>query len=136
MPTKVNVTQLQEWLAAPAPLLFLPAGTPLSEVLAALRLRGLDARAVDLAAVADKAELLSAMHQTLALDDWFGFNWDALEDALYGPEDRTAPERVLVCGGFSGFRQRAPADAEILLDIVRTVAGKPGSGLRGCVMIG
>ncbi|MGF1613590.1 MAG: barstar family protein [Gammaproteobacteria bacterium] len=136
MPAKVTLPQLQEWLAAPTPLLFLPAGIPLSEVLAALRRRGLDARAMDLAAVADKAELLSAMHQTLALDGWFGFNWDALEEALYGPEDRAAPERVLVCGSFLGFRERAPADAEVFLDIVRTVAGEPGSGLRGCVMIG
>lgn len=126
---------LWEWLDNPDPVLALEDRASLAEVLAVLQDRGLDARTVDLGPFSGKAELLEALHRTLELDEWFGFNWDALEEALYAPGEDDVPERVLICTGFSQFRERAPADAEVFLDIVRTVASTPRSGLRGCVLI-
>jgi len=126
---------LWEWLESPEPVLELEEEVPVAELLAALQERGLDARIVDLGPFSGKAELLEALHGILELDEWFGFNWDALEEALHGPDDLDAADRVLVCTGFRRFQARAPDDAEIFLDIVRSVASTPDSGLRGCVLI-
>ncbi|AHE99114.1 barnase inhibitor [Thioalkalivibrio paradoxus ARh 1] len=88
-----------------------------------------------MAGVGDKAMLLQKLHQALGFGAWFGFNWDALEEALFDPEDRSGPERVLVVTGFQGFRERDPAAAEVFVEILCTVAGNPGSGLRGAVLV-
>ncbi|TVP82325.1 barstar family protein [Thioalkalivibrio sp.] len=136
MASAADPSVLRDWLSGPAPLLELPGDTNPDGVLEALCDQGFDARRVDLAGVSDKAGLLDALHRALALGDWFGFNWDALEEALYGPEDRSAPERVVVMTGFEAFRTQAPKDAGVVLDILRSVAETPGSGLRGCVLIG
>jgi hypothetical protein len=126
---------LWEWLASPEPVFEVEDGASVTELLAALGERGLDARTVDLGPFSGKADLLEALHGVLELDEWFGFNWDALEEALHGPEAEDSEGRVLVCIGFNQFQVRAPEDAEIFLDIVRTVASTPGSGLRGCVLV-
>ncbi len=127
---------LQEWLDTGLPLLRLPAATPVAGVLDSLCARGLEPCTVDLRPIPDKAALLAALHQALELGPWFGFNWDALEEALHGPEDRAAPERVLVCVGFQAFHDRAATAAEGFLDIVATVAANPDSTLRGCILLG
>ncbi len=124
------------WLSGSEPFLKLPEESDPELVVDILRDQDIDARAVDLGAVADKAALLQTLHQALEFGDWFGFNWDALEDALHGPEDRAARERVLVVSGLQVLQTHAPADAEVFLDIVQTVAETPESGLRGCVLIG
>lgn len=127
---------LQDWLPGPNPLLELPADTDPDSVLEVLCAQGFAPLRVDLVDASDKAGLLDLLHRALDLGEWFGFNWDALEDALYGPEDRSAPVRVLIVTGFTAFRVRAPGDADVVIDIIRTVAENPGSGLRGCVLIG
>jgi RNAse (barnase) inhibitor barstar len=136
MPKCVDPFLLQDWLSGPKPFLELPADTDPGSVLDALCAQGFAPHRVDLADVSDKAGLLDVLHRALDLGDWFGFNWDALEDALYGPEDRSAPVCVLIVTGFTAFRARAPRDADVVIDIVRTVAENPASGLRGCVLIG
>ncbi|MCA1790408.1 MAG: barstar family protein [Thioalkalivibrio sp.] len=136
MASAADATVLRDWLSGPAPLLELPGDTDTDWALEALCDQGIDSRRVDLAGVSDKAGLLDAFHRALELGDWFGFNWDALEEALYGPEDRNVPERVVVITGFEVFRTHAPTDAAMVLDILRSVAETPGSGLRGCVLLG
>lgn len=136
MSPRSDPSTLEHWLSGAAPVLELPGDTDPEALLEALRYHCLDAHRVDLAGVADKATLLEALHHALDFGDWFGFNWDALEDALFGPEDRTAPDRVLVVTGFHTLREHDPDDAEVFLDILRTVAATPGSGLRGGVFIG
>jgi hypothetical protein len=42
----------------------------------------LDLARVDLAGAADKEALLARLAQALGFPDWFGGNWDALEDCL------------------------------------------------------
>jgi hypothetical protein len=52
------------------------------EALDAVRGARLDLARVDLAGAADKEALLARLAQALAFPDWFGGNWDALEDCL------------------------------------------------------
>ena len=108
-----------------------PDPAEVQEVVARLRAEGLDAVWVDRAPVYDKATLLHALYQSLPLTADFGFNWDALEDALFGPEDPAAPPRVLVFRDFELLEERDPDAARTFLDIVRTVAGNPASTLQG-----
>ena len=131
-----DLAVLDGWLAGADPVLRLPGDTDPEVVAGALRALGLEPWCADLGSARDKGTMLAGLHAALDLGEWFGFNWDALEDALHGPEDRGVPERVLILSGFSGFRGRAPEEADTLLDIVRDVALIPESGLRGCVLIG
>jgi RNAse (barnase) inhibitor barstar len=52
------------------------------EVVDATRGTHLDLARVDLAQSADKEALLARLAQALGFPDWFGGNWDALEDCL------------------------------------------------------
>jgi RNAse (barnase) inhibitor barstar len=102
-------------------------------VLARLRADGIDAVWVDRAPVFDKETLLHALYQSLQLPAWFGFNWDALQDALFGPEDADAPPRMLVFRDFELLEERDPDSARMFLEIVDTVAADPASTLMGIV---
>jgi hypothetical protein len=105
-------------------------------LVARLRADGLDAVWVDRAPVYDKETLLHALYQALPLGGDFGFNWDALVDALFGPEDPHAPPRVLVFRDLELLEERAPLAARIFLDIVHSVAADPRSTLQGLVRAG
>ncbi len=94
---------------------------------------GLEAVWVDRAPVFDKTSLLHAIYQAIPLTGDFGFNWDALEDSLFGPEDPNAKPRVLVFRDFDLLEERDPATARVFLDIVQSVAGNPASTLRGII---
>ena len=102
-------------------------------VVARLRAQGIDAVWVDRAPVFDKTSLLHALYQALPLTADFGFNWDALEDALFGPEDPEAPTRMLVFQDLELLEERDPEAAATFLDIVREVSDNPASTLAGLV---
>lgn len=102
-------------------------------VLARLQAEGVDAVWVDRAPVFDKASLLHALYQALPLTADFGFNWDALEDALFGPEGPESPPRVLVFRDLELLEERDPETARAFLDIVRAVSDNPASTLTGLV---
>jgi len=77
-------------------------------------------------AFAEKEELLKNIAAALAFPDWFGHNWDALEDCLTDLSWREAPGHVLL------FENAEPGDdLGVLLDILRSSAewwtgrGKP-----------
>lgn len=101
--------------------------------IARLRAEGVDAVWVDRAPVFDKTSLLHALYQALPLTADFGFNWDALEDALFGPEDPDAPPRVLVFRDLELLEERDPDTARTFLAIVRDVSDNPASTLAGVV---
>ena len=101
-----------------------------------LRSQGLDAVWVDRAPVFDKNSLLHAIYQAVPLTGDFGFNWDALEDSLFGPEQPDAPARVLVFRDLELLEERDPATASVFLDIVQAVAENPRSTLQGVIRAG
>jgi hypothetical protein len=77
-------------------------------------------------AFADKAALLDNMASALGFPDWFGHNWDALEDCLTDLSWRDAPGTVLLIES-----PHAGDDLGVLVDILRSSAefwagrGKP-----------
>ena len=77
-------------------------------------------------AFADKEKLLKNIAQALDFPDWFGGNWDALEDCLTDLSWRDAEGYVLL------FEEARPGDElGVLIDVLRTAAehwtgrGKP-----------
>jgi RNAse (barnase) inhibitor barstar len=113
-----------------------PERAEVRALVARLAAAGLDAVWVDRAPVFDKTTLLHALYQAVPLTADFGFNWDALEDALYGPEDPGAPPRVLVFRDLELLEEQEPETARVFLDIVDTVAASPESTLLGLVRAG
>ena len=75
---------------------------------------------------ADKAQLLKNIASALDFPDWFGHNWDALEDCLTDLSWRDAPGHVLLIES-----PRPGDDLGVLVDILRSSAefwagrGKP-----------
>jgi hypothetical protein len=75
---------------------------------------------------AEKAGLLKNMASALGFPDWFGHNWDALEDCLTDLSWRDAPGTVLLIES-----PRPGDDLGVLVDILRSSAefwagrGKP-----------
>jgi hypothetical protein len=77
-------------------------------------------------AFAEKAALLDNIATALGFPDWFGHNWDALEDCITDLSWREAPGYVLVIES-----PRPGDDLGVLVDILRSSAefwagrGKP-----------
>lgn len=78
--------------------------------------------------ISEKTELMQTIAKALGFPDWFGGNWDALEDCLTDFSWREAAGHVLV---FEGSRGLAQDDAGILIDVLTAAAefwagqGKP-----------
>ena len=77
-------------------------------------------------AFSDKVQLLKNLAVALGFPDWFGHNWDALEDCLMDLSWREAPAHVLL------IEEANPGDdLGVLIDILRSSAeswaarGKP-----------
>ena len=78
--------------------------------------------------ISEKPELMQTIAKALGFPDWFGGNWDALEDCLTDFSWREAAGHVLL---FEGSRGLAEDDAGILIDVLTAAAefwagqGKP-----------
>ena len=93
------------------------------EVMAAVKGSGLSPVRV---AFSDKVQLLKNLAVALGFPDWFGHNWDALEDCLTDLSWRDASAHVLL------IEEAKPGDdLGVLIDILRSSAeswaarGKP-----------
>lgn len=76
----------------------------------------------DLATVQDKAGLLAALARALDFPDWFGGNWDALQDCLGDLSWTTAPGYVVVLEHCRGLAKHAHADFGTLLEVLAATA--------------
>jgi hypothetical protein len=72
---------------------------------------------VDLAGADTKGPMLERIAKALAFPDWFGGNWDALEDCLIDLSWQEAEGHVLV---FSGLRPSD--DLGVLIDVLASSA--------------
>ena len=92
------------------------------EILDALRGAGFDLVRIDLASVSEKDQLLERFASLLAFPQWFGHNWDALEDCLTDLSWRAGDRRVLLIEGFENLRAHRPDDFGVLVDILASSA--------------
>jgi hypothetical protein len=92
------------------------------EILDALRGAGFDLVRIDLAPVSEKEQLLERLAAELAFPQWFGRNWDALEDCLTDLSWRAGDRHVLLIEGFETLRARRPDEFGVLVDILASSA--------------
>lgn len=85
----------------------------------ALRGSALGLARIDCAGVAGKEALLERIARSLAFPDWFGRNWDALEDCLSDLSWSQAKGHVLV---FEGAAALPADDFGILLEVLAAAA--------------
>lgn len=83
---------------------------------------GLDVAPIRLAGVVGKDALLERFASALAFPDWFGGNWDALEDCLGDLSWRPQRDRVLLIEGFESLASVSHDDFRVLLDLLADVA--------------
>lgn len=79
----------------------------------------LDVVRVDLGGAGDKDTLLERLAQALAFPEWFGANWDALEDCLCDLGWRAGEGHVVLLQGGGDL---APDELGVLLDVLATAA--------------
>jgi hypothetical protein len=89
------------------------------DILQATQSSGLQVARIELAGAAGKDALLARIAKVLSFPQWFGGNWDALEDCLADLSWSRAAGHVLLFEG----RANLPADElGILVDILASVA--------------
>ncbi len=79
-------------------------------------------RILELRGVRNKHELLERFARDLAFPDWFGSNWDALQDCLTDLSWLPAPGYVFVLAHCDEFREAAPDDFRILTQVLTAAA--------------
>lgn len=77
---------------------------------------------IDCAGRSDKDEILDRFAQALRFPDWFGANWDALEDCLGDLSWWPAKGYVLVLDHIAAWRGAEPEAFAILLEILNDAA--------------
>ena len=93
-----------------------------ARALAPVPAAGLDVVPIRLAGVANKDALLERFASALEFPDWFGGNWDALEDCLGDLSWRPQGDRVLLIEGFESLALVSHDDFRVLLDLLADVA--------------
>jgi len=77
---------------------------------------------VDLAGVRDKNGMLTAIGKALGFPEWFGHNWDALNDCLLDMGWRPAEGYVTLLDHCDGIHGRAEADFVSLMRSFQSAA--------------
>jgi RNAse (barnase) inhibitor barstar len=109
------------------------------ELLGAVRKSGLKLIRVDLGGVRDKARLLDAIANGFEFPDWFGGNWDALEDCLTDLSWKRARGYVVILENSAEFIRCKPDEFATAREVFDSAAeywaeqGKPFWTLFGGV---
>ncbi len=86
--------------------------------------------------VEDRAAFLESCDEAFALPEWFGMNWDALEECLADLELEGAEGVVVVWASWGTFAEAAPIDFATALDVLGSaVRGWTADGMRGGVLL-
>lgn len=83
---------------------------------------GFTHRILELRGIRNKQEFLALAARDLAFPDWFGFNWDALQDCLTDLSWLPARGYVVVLAHCDEFRAAAPDDFDTLMQVFVTAA--------------
>jgi RNAse (barnase) inhibitor barstar len=110
--------------------------TPLDELEANAEELGWRCVVLDGAEVEDKDAFLEMCEEAFGLPEWFGMNWDALEECL-GDLDHDGAEGVVVLWTAWGeFADAAPREFATALDVLGSaVRGWAADGVRGGVLL-
>ena len=84
---------------------------------AALQAAGVRVAAIDGAALGGKQDLMAGLADALELPDWFGGNWDALDESLRDLSWLDASGHVLVVEGGEVLWRRNPELAGTLVSV-------------------
>jgi RNAse (barnase) inhibitor barstar len=129
--------QVEAILAAEGAVVELEESPPLGDLMSVLGFEGCRVALLDRAPVFDKETLLHGIYQACAFPAYFGFNWDALSDALVECASADARPLVLIVRDLALLRMRAPEVAQTFLDVVADVhALTEGDLLRLVVLPG
>ena len=79
---------------------------------------GFDVATISLSRVAGKDALLDRFAAALAFPEWFGANWDALQDCLSDLSWREGRGQLLVIEGFEALQAASHDDCGVLLDVL------------------
>ena len=86
--------------------------------------------------VEDRSAFLEAADEAFALPEWFGMNWDALEECLADLELEGAEGIVVLWAAWGTFAEAAPKDFAVALDVLASaVRGWSTDGVRGGVVL-
>jgi RNAse (barnase) inhibitor barstar len=77
---------------------------------------------IDFAAIKNKEQLLNEMAKQLMFPDYFGHNWDALDDCLTDFSWLPAPGYVMVLDRCEPFMQSNEEDFDTLIEICEEAA--------------
>jgi RNAse (barnase) inhibitor barstar len=121
--------QIERILTARAATLKLASDRTAADIASALQLEGCRAVIVDHAPVFDKQTLLHALYQGCGFPAYFGFNWDALSDALAEQTGEGHRPLIMIFRDFDLLRTRTPDVAQTFLDIVADVNESTNGGL-------
>jgi hypothetical protein len=90
----------------------------------------------DVSLAQGKAGLIRAVARALSFPDWFGGNWDALQDAASDLSWLPAGGYVLLLDGAEGPEGASPEDWATLTEVLASAAeGVPGDGRRLFVLV-
>ncbi len=90
---------------------------------------------LDGAAVVDKASFLEACSESFGLPEWFGMNWDALEECLAELE-LGVDGLVVLWSEWGEFAEEAPQDFATAVDVLRgAVKTWAADGVLGGVVL-
>ncbi|MDO8348177.1 MAG: barstar family protein [Rugosibacter sp.] len=79
---------------------------------------------VDLRGARNRDELLEAIGRSLGFPEWFGHNWDALNDCLLDMGWRPAEGYVVILEHCDGIHARAEGDFVTLMQVIQAVANE------------
>lgn len=77
---------------------------------------------INLKGVHDKQSLLDAIASALDFPEWFGRNWDALEDCLTDLSWKKAIGYVLLLEHSADFARRSPHEFAVAIEVFESVA--------------
>jgi RNAse (barnase) inhibitor barstar len=86
--------------------------------------------------VEDRTAFLESCDEAFRLPEWFGMNWDALEECLADLELEGAEGVLVVWSQWGTFAEAAPKDFATALDVLGSaVRGWAVDGVRGGVLL-
>jgi RNAse (barnase) inhibitor barstar len=86
--------------------------------------------------VEDRTAFLDACSEAFELPEWFGMNWDALEECLTDLDHEGADGVLVVWSGWGEFAEAASREFAVALDVlVSAVRGWRIDGVPGGVLL-